>query len=83
MIAVASDLSSRSTGPCLRSPITAAMFVIAGRRRDTMGEDFDAAGRLSRWVFDEVYIPREGGVTYSGKCLICCSQPQHDVMVDI
>jgi hypothetical protein len=38
------------------------MFVIAGWRRDKMGEDLDAAGRLSRWVFDKVYIPREAEV---------------------
>jgi len=34
--------------------------------RDKMGEDFDAAGRLSRSVFDEVGIPREADVYLCG-----------------
>jgi len=34
--------------------------------RDKMGEDFDATGRLSRSVFDEVGIPREADVYLCG-----------------
>jgi len=34
--------------------------------RDRMGEDFDAAGHLSRSVFDEVGIPREADVYLCG-----------------
>jgi ferredoxin-NADP reductase len=34
--------------------------------RDKMGEDFDAAGHLSRSVFDEVGIPREADVYLCG-----------------
>ena len=34
--------------------------------RDKLGEDFDAAGHLSRSVFDEVGIPREAGVYLCG-----------------
>jgi ferredoxin-NADP reductase len=34
--------------------------------RDKMGEDFDATGRLSRSVFDEVGIPRESDVYLCG-----------------
>jgi MOSC domain-containing protein YiiM/ferredoxin-NADP reductase len=34
--------------------------------RDKMGEDFDASGRLSRSVFDEVGIPREADVYLCG-----------------
>jgi ferredoxin-NADP reductase len=33
---------------------------------DAMGEDFDATGRLSRSVFDELGIPREADVYLSG-----------------
>jgi ferredoxin-NADP reductase len=34
--------------------------------RDNIGEDFDAAGRLSRSVFDEVGVPREADVYLCG-----------------
>jgi ferredoxin-NADP reductase/MOSC domain-containing protein YiiM len=34
--------------------------------RDKMGEDFDAAGHLSRLVFDEVGVPREADVYLCG-----------------
>jgi MOSC domain-containing protein YiiM/ferredoxin-NADP reductase len=34
--------------------------------RDKMGEDFDATGRLSRSVFDEVGVPREADVYLCG-----------------
>ena len=34
--------------------------------RDMMGEDFDAAGHLSRSVFDEVGVPREADVYLCG-----------------
>ena len=34
--------------------------------RDKMGEDFDAAGHLSRSVFDEVGVPREADVYLCG-----------------
>jgi ferredoxin-NADP reductase/MOSC domain-containing protein YiiM len=34
--------------------------------RDKMGEDFDATGRLSRRVFDEIDIPREAEVYLCG-----------------
>jgi ferredoxin-NADP reductase/MOSC domain-containing protein YiiM len=34
--------------------------------RDRMGEDFDATGRLSRSVFDEVGVPREANVYICG-----------------
>jgi len=34
--------------------------------RDRMGEDFDAAGHLSRSVFDEVGVPREANVYICG-----------------
>jgi ferredoxin-NADP reductase len=34
--------------------------------RDRMGEDFDAAGHLSRSVFDEVGVPREADVYLCG-----------------
>ena len=33
---------------------------------DKMGEDFDAAGHLSRSVFDEVGVPREADVYLCG-----------------
>jgi ferredoxin-NADP reductase len=42
------------------------MFVTAGWRRGKMVEDFDATGRLSRWVLDEVDIPREAEVYLCG-----------------
>ena len=43
------------------------MFVTAGRAsHDKMGEDFDAAGHLSRSVFDEVGVPREADVYLCG-----------------
>ena len=34
--------------------------------RDKMGEDFDAAGHLSRAVFDEIGLPRDGDVYLCG-----------------
>ena len=60
-------LPPKSAASCSRSRTAAAMSVTAGRARDdTMGEDFDAAGHLSRSVFDEVGVPREADVYLCG-----------------